>query len=124
MRIALDAMGGDFAPGPIVAGAVQAVASASDLTVVLVGDQGLVEKELARLGAGQNRIEVAHCTQAVEMGDSPVESLRKKPDNSISRCWRLMAEKQVDAIVGAGSTGAMLAGGLLTRQYLPARRRS
>src|SRR5262249_51801534 len=46
-----------------------------------------------------------------------------KPDNSITRCWRLMAEKKVDAIVGAGSTGAMVAGGLMTRKFLPHVRR-
>lgn len=123
MRIALDAMGGDFAPGPIVAGAVQAVAGANDLTVVLVGDQVKIDWELTQLGAGRDRLEIVHCSQIVDMGDSPVEGLRKKPDNSISRCWRLMAGKEVDAIVSAGSTGAMVAGGLMTRKFLPGVRR-
>lgn len=123
MRIALDAMGGDFAPGPIVAGAVQAVAAASELTVVLVGDQTRIESELARLGNIRDRIEVVHTSQVVDMGDSPVEALRKKPDNSITRCWRMMAEKKVDAIVSAGSTGAMVASGLMTRKFLPGVRR-
>jgi glycerol-3-phosphate acyltransferase PlsX len=123
MRIALDAMGGDFAPGPIVAGAVQAVAATPDLTVVLVGDQGRIEAELIQLGAHRDRLEIVHSSQVVDMGDSPVESLRKKPDNSITRCWRLMAEKKVDAIVGAGSTGAMVACGLMTRKFLKGVRR-
>jgi glycerol-3-phosphate acyltransferase PlsX len=122
MRIALDAMGGDFAPGPIVAGAVQAVAG-GDFTVVLVGDQAKIEPELARIGAPNDRLEIVHCSQIIDMGDSPVEALRKKPDNSISRCWRLMAERSVDAIVGAGSTGAMVAGGLMTRKFLEGVRR-
>jgi phosphate acyltransferase len=123
MRIALDAMGGDFAPGPIVAGAVQAVAAAPELTVVLVGDQAQIEAELARLGNVRERLEFAHTSQVVDMGDSPVEALRKKPDNSITRCWRMMAEKKVDAIVSAGSTGAMVASGLMTRKFLPGVRR-
>jgi glycerol-3-phosphate acyltransferase PlsX len=123
MRIALDAMGGDFAPGPIVAGAVQAVAGAGDLTVVLVGDQVQIDRELTQLGVDRDRLEIVHCSQIVDMGDSPVEALRKKPDNSISRCWRLMAGKEVDAIVSAGSTGAMVAGGLMTRKFLPGVRR-
>ncbi len=122
MRIALDAMGGDFAPGPIVAGAVQAVA-AGDFTVVLVGDQAKIEPELARIGAAGDRLEIVHCSQIIDMGDAPVEALRKKPDNSISRCWRLMAEKSVDAIVSAGNTGAMVAGGLMTRKFLEGVRR-
>jgi len=116
MRIALDAMGGDHAPGPIVVGAVQAVASNPELQVVLVGDQAQVR---ACLPEGvPDRIELFHCSQAVTMDETPVEALRKKPDNSISRCWQLLAEKKVDAIVSAGNTGAMVAGGLFRRRFL------
>lgn len=118
MRIALDAMGGDHAPGPIVGGAVQAVRANADMRVVLVGDEAkvrpLFEKE-KNLG---DRIETFHCTQVIGMEDSPVEGLRRKPDNSISRCWQLLAEKKVDAIVSAGNTGAMVAGGLRLRRFL------
>ena len=106
MRIALDAMGGDHAPGPIVAGAVQAVQADPDLHVVLVGDQAQVEPLLA--GADRARLELFHCTQVVGMEESPVFALRKKPDNSISRCWQLLAEKKVDAVVSAGNTAEML----------------
>jgi glycerol-3-phosphate acyltransferase PlsX len=116
MRIALDAMGGDHAPGPIVAGAVQAVAANADIQVVLVGDQSQVTACLA--GQVPERVELFHCSQAVAMDESPVEALRKKPDNSISRCWQLLAEKKVDAIVSAGNTGAMVAGGLFRRRFL------
>src|SRR5208282_947522 len=117
MQIALDAMGGDHAPGPIVAGAVQAVAADAHLRVVLVGDQAqllpcLPENKLP------DRIDIFHCTQAVGMDESPVQGLRKKPDNSISRCWQLLAERKVDAIVSAGNTGAMGAGGLRLRLFL------
>ncbi len=123
MRLALDAMGGDHAPGPTVAGAVQAVASLPDVSVVLVGDQSRIESELNRANSSRDRLEIFHCTQTIDMGDSPVEALRHKPDNSITRCWQLLAEKKVDAIVGAGSTGAMVAGGLRTRRFLPHVRR-
>ncbi|MFN4258418.1 MAG: phosphate acyltransferase PlsX [Gemmataceae bacterium] len=118
MQIALDAMGGDHAPGPVVAGAVQAVADNSELRVVLVGDQAQVQPCLEQAGGPHDRIEIFHCTQAVAMHEAPVEALRKKPDNSISRCWQLMAEKKVEAIVSAGNTGAMVAGGLLRRRFL------
>src|SRR5207248_11596216 len=117
-RVALDAMGGDVAPGPIVAGAVQAVAAFPDLTIVLVGDKPRVEAELAAREAVDPRLEVVHSAHAVGMHESPVEALKKKPDNSISRCWQLMATKQVDAVVSAGNTGAMVAGGLMTRKFL------
>lgn len=123
MRVALDAMGGDLAPGPIVAGAVQAVAASPEVTVVLVGDQQRIDAELSRLGASRERLELVHASQIIEMGESPIEALRKKPDNSIARCWQAMAEKKVDAIVSAGSTGAMVAAGLRTRRFLPNVRR-
>src|SRR5713226_1421705 len=123
MRIALDAMGGDHAPGPIVAGAVQAVASTPGLHVVLVGDQAQVQPCLAAVGGVPERIEIFHCTQVVTMEETPVEALRKKPDNSISRCWQLLAERKVEAIVSAGNTGAMVAGGLRLRRFLPNVRR-
>src|SRR5688572_28599506 len=111
MLIALDAMGGDHAPGPIVAGAVQAVQADPGLRVVLVGDQAQVEAALAQAGGSHDRIELFHCTQAVSMEESPVEALRKKPDSSISRCWQLLRQKKVDGLVSAGNTGAMVAGG-------------
>jgi glycerol-3-phosphate acyltransferase PlsX len=116
MRIALDAMGGDHAPGPIVAGAVQAALADPQLHVVLVGDQEQVEPLLA--DADRTRLEVFHCSQVVGMDESPVVALRRKPDNSIARCWQLLAQRKVDGIVGAGSTGAMVAGGLFTRRFL------
>jgi glycerol-3-phosphate acyltransferase PlsX len=115
MDIALDAMGGDHAPGPIVAGAVQAVATNPDLRVVLVGDRAQVEPHL---GAAKERLEIFHCTQVITMEEAPVLALRKKPDNSISRCWQLLAERKVSAIVSAGNTGAMVAGGLRLRRFL------
>ena len=117
MRIALDAMGGDHAPGPIVAGALQAIQAAADVTVVLVGDSAQIEPHLAG-DVSRDRLEIFHCSQRVGMDESPVEALRKKPDNSISRCWQLLAEKKVDAVVSAGNTGAMVAGGLRLRKFL------
>jgi glycerol-3-phosphate acyltransferase PlsX len=118
MQIALDAMGGDHAPGPIVAGAVHAVAANPELRVLLVGDRAQVEPCLAAAGPASDRIEVFHCTQVVTMEETPVLALRKKPDNSISRCWQLLAERKVEAIVSAGNTGAMVAAGLRLRRYL------
>jgi glycerol-3-phosphate acyltransferase PlsX len=124
MRIALDAMGGDHAPGPIVAGAVQAVAENPELTVVLVGDQSLVLPAVEAAGGNVgDRIDLFHCTQQVTMEETPVEALRKKPDNSISRTWQLLAERKVEAIVSAGNTGAMVAGGLRLRRFLKGVRR-
>jgi glycerol-3-phosphate acyltransferase PlsX len=117
MRIALDAMGGDHAPAPIVAGALQALAADADLTVVLVGDSTAIEA-LLPADAPRARLEIHHATQVVGMDESPVEALRAKPDNTITHLWKLMVGKKVDAIVGAGNTGAMVAGGLFSRRFL------
>ncbi len=118
MRIALDARGGDHAPEPIVAGAIEAVKDNPGLEVVLVGDQEQVERCLSQASAERARLPIFHCTQVVTMEETPVVALRKKPDNSISRCWQLLAERKVDAIVSAGNTGAMVAGGLRLRRFL------
>ncbi len=123
MRVALDAMGGDVAPGPIVAGAVHAVRADQGLRVVLVGDQAQIDRALAEQGGKHDRLEVFHCSQVITMEDSPVLGLRKKPDSSIARCWQLMAEKKVEAIVSAGNTGAVVAAGLRLRRFLPNVRR-
>src|SRR5688500_625170 len=118
MQIALDAMGGDHAPGPIVAGAVHALQADPEMRVVLVGDRAQVEHSLAGADSVRDRLDIFHCTQVITMEETPVLALRKKPDNSIRRCWQLLAEGKVDAIVSAGNTGAMVAGGLRLRLFL------
>ena len=125
MRIALDAMGGDHAPGPIVVGAVEAIGDRDDLTVVLVGDQGRIEAELANVPDDvRARLPIVHANQVIGMHEKPVEALRKKRDNSISKCWGLMAAGEVDAVVSAGHTGAMVASSLLNaKMFLPGVRR-
>jgi phosphate acyltransferase len=118
MRIALDAMGGDYAPGPIVLGAVKAVRNDPEVRVVLVGDTAQIEPHLTDAGDARSRLEIVHASQVVTMEESPLLALRKKPDNSISRCWQLLAEHKVDAVVSAGNTGAMVAGGFRLRLFL------
>src|ERR1043166_2502901 len=111
-------MGGDHAPGPIVAGAVRAAHADPELRIVLVGDQAQVEAHLKDSAAVRDRLEIFHCTQVVTMEEKPVDALRKKPDNSISRCWQQLAERKVDAIVSAGHTGAMVAAGFKLKLFL------
>ncbi len=125
MRIALDAMGGDHAPGPIVTGAVEVVSEHPDLTVVLVGDRDQIEAELAKTpDAPLDRLPIVHASQVVGMDEKPVEALRKKRDNSISKCWGLMAAGDVKAVVSAGNTGAMVASALFNaKMFLPGVRR-
>jgi glycerol-3-phosphate acyltransferase PlsX len=125
MRIALDAMGGDHAPGPIVTGAVEAVLQDEDLTVVLVGDRTRIEAELAKAAqVPSDRLPIVHASQVIGMEDKPVQALRSKRDNSISKSWSLMASGDVKAVVSAGNTGAMVASAMLNnKMFLPHVRR-
>lgn len=110
MRIALDAMGGDYAPKNTVAGAVMALREYPRITkLFLTGDEQAIKAELATLGCADPRIEIVHTTQVVEMSDAAVEAVRRKKDSSVSRAVDLVKAGQADAIVSAGHTGAAVA---------------
>lgn len=102
--IALDAMGGDRAPGETVAGAV--AAASEGVEVLLVGDEPIIKVELDSLSAD---LPVVHAPEAVDMGDDPARALREKPDSSISVAARLVRDGSAGAFVSAGSTGAAMA---------------
>jgi len=118
MRIALDAMGGDVAPQPNIDGAIAALDAHPNLEILLVGDQALLEKLLSQTHGSQPRLKIVPSEGIAEMGEKPMEALLKKPNCSIAICWKLMAAKEVDAVVSAGSTGAVVAAGLRTRLFL------
>lgn len=108
MKIALDAMGGDRAPGVIVAGAIQALREYKDLEVILVGDEKRVKRELAKYRTKGLPLSIIHASQVVEMDELPTTALRKKKDSSIMVAARLVKEKRAQAIVSAGNTGAAM----------------
>ncbi|MFO0945863.1 MAG: phosphate acyltransferase PlsX [Planctomycetota bacterium] len=118
MRIAIDAMGGDFAPEPIVKGTLDALTADHTIEVVLVGDRHQVEPVARQSDVDQARIEYAHTTEVVGMDESPAKAMRGKPNSSINVCWKLLADGAVDGIISAGNTGAVVAGGLRTRRFL------
>ena len=119
MPIALDGMGGDNAPEPNVVGAITAINANPDLYVSIVGDETQLNAMLSeRLDEPTDRIKVVPAEDVVGMDEKPTEALRKKPNSSIAVCWKLMAAKEVDAVVSAGNTGAVVASGLRTRLFL------
>jgi glycerol-3-phosphate acyltransferase PlsX len=121
VRIALDAMGTDRAPAAEVAGAVAAVRGSlpGDLQVVLVGDEGTIREELARIGDIPPGIEIHHASERVTAEDAPATVLRRKPDSSIAVGLRLHKEGKAAAFVSAGSTGAVMASSLFILRPLP-----
>ena len=118
MRIALDAMGGDDAPEINIDGAIAAVQAFPELEVLLVGDEPVLKELLSNRGYADDRLIVTPADGAVGMHEKPTDALRQKPNCSIAVCWKLMATKEVDAVVSAGNTGAVVAAGLRTRLFL------
>ncbi len=110
MRIAVDAMGGDFAPREIVAGTLDAARQLKGLTkLFLVGDQAAIQAELGKSADIPDLIEIRHASEIVGMEESPANAIRKKKDSSISRSVDLVKEGVADAVFSAGNTGAAVA---------------
>ena len=92
MRLALDAMGGDFGPRPNVSGALHALAASPDLSLTLVGDEAQLRPLLDAAGDyPADRLTVLHSPDVVGMKEKPVDAFRKKPHNSIALSWKLVA---------------------------------
>lgn len=111
MKIAVDAMGGDFAPYEIIKGSVEAQRE-WDIEIILVGDRVQIENELKRYPGNLEQIQVCHTTEIITNEDKPVHAVRQKKDSSMIRGLNLVKEGKADAFVSAGNTGALLAGSL------------
>jgi len=118
VKIAVDAMGGDYGPAVVVEGAV-AAASEHGLPVVLVGDQSAVERELAPHRAASLPVSVRHASQVVGMAELPSQALRRKRDSSLRVAADLVKEGEAAAFVSAGNTGAAMAIGMFVLGVLP-----
>jgi phosphate acyltransferase len=119
MRIALDAMGGDFGPPSLVAGAVMALREYHHIQkLYLVGDQRQIETELEKHRCNDSRIEIVHSMQVVEMSDKAWSAVRRKKHSSVSRAVDLVKHDQADAIVSAGHTGAAVAASIVKLRTL------
>lgn len=120
MRIAIDAMGGDHAPNEIVHGAVEGLHFLEDGDeLVLVGQQERIQPLLPSDPAVRRRVGIHHASQIIEMEDSPVEALRVKKDSSIGVMAKLAADRQVDAVISAGNTGACAAACQVRMRTMP-----
>ena len=111
VKVAVDAMGGDNAPSEIVKGAVEAVEERKDISVVLVGNQPIVEEELAKYQYPKEQIEIRHASEVILTEEPPVNAIRSKKDSSIVVGMKMVKAGEADAFVSAGSSGAILVGG-------------
>lgn len=111
--IALDAMGGDYAPEETVKGAVEAVHDYPEIKVILVGKEELIKEQLSRYSYREDAIDIVNAPEVIDMGDVPTKAIREKKASSLVVAMRLVKEGNADAVVSAGSTGAILVGGQL-----------
>ncbi len=124
MKVYLDAMGGDYAPAAVVEGALEALQKYPSLTLELAGPLQAVQAEVDRVFAGapaavRERALLTDCPELIENCESPVMAVRKKKASAIVDGMVKLKDKQVDAFVSAGSTGAVLAGGMFRLGRIP-----
>lgn len=115
MKIAVDAMGGDYAPLSIVAGAIAAAKSGKDLEIILVGK----ETEIRSSVNVPRDMRIIEATEKIENDDQPLMALRRKRGSSMVIALEMLRDKQVDAVVSAGNTGAFMAGASLLVGRIP-----
>ncbi len=113
VNVAVDAMGGDNAPKEIVKGAIEAINENKNIKVFLVGKEPLILEELKNYTYDRSQLEVVHAEEVIEMAEPPVMAIRKKKDSSIVKGMNMVKDGTCDAIVSAGSSGAILVGGQL-----------
>jgi glycerol-3-phosphate acyltransferase PlsX len=113
MRVALDAMGGDYAPSVNIEGAVETVNEHVDIDVILVGNESVIEKELQNKRYHASRISIRHASQVIDMHESSTAAIRRKKDSSIRVGIDLVKSGKVDAFVSAGHSGVVMATSLL-----------
>ena len=117
--IAVDAMGGDHGPEVVVSGALAALPVDFPYDLHLYGDSEAIEAELARHTSNELPVTIIACTQDIEMGESPASAIRSKKDSPIVRSMTDQKAGRVQAVVSAGSTGAMVAASLIILGRLP-----
>ncbi len=120
MIIALDAMGGDFAPNATIEGAILASEIlAGDCQILLIGDKSLIEDQLALHNITPGRFNILHAEEVIEMGEHPAKAFPQKPNSSIAKGFGLLMGGKANAFCSAGNTGAMMVGSLFTIKALP-----
>jgi phosphate acyltransferase len=114
MNIALDMMGGDFAPEELVKGVRDYLSEKPPATVSLIGDEQMLLPLLAQYGIAANACRMIPSTEVIGMNEHPLKALKGKPNSSIAIGFHLLSTGKVDAFISAGNTGAMLIGSLYT----------
>ncbi|MEW9094008.1 MAG: phosphate acyltransferase PlsX [Clostridiaceae bacterium] len=112
MIIAVDGMGGDFAPSEVVLGCVEAIKEFNDIKIIITGNEELILKELHKYKYDTNKISVVDAKEVIDPNEPPVMAIRRKKDSSLVKALNLVKQKEAHGIISAGSTGAFMAGAL------------
>jgi len=120
MKIGLDVMGGDYAPGAILEGAFDASGSLlPGEKIVLIGDEKAIRDKAGKEGIDLDQFELVPSSEIIEMGEHPARAFSQKDDSSIAVGYRLLKEGRIDGFASAGNTGAMLIGASYTVNVIP-----
>lgn len=111
VKVAVDAMGGDNAPEEIIKGAIKAINKENNIKVFLVGKEEILKAELKKYEYNKEQLEIIHATEVIATEEPPVMAIRKKKDSSLVKAMNMVKRKEADALVSAGSSGAILVGG-------------
>lgn len=112
MVISVDGMGGDFSPEAIVEGVVLAV-NEYDVNIIITGIEDKIKKELAKYTYNHEKIHIVNTKEIITPNEHPVMAIKHKKDSSMYKAIELVKNKEADAVISAGSTGALMAGALL-----------
>ncbi len=113
VKVAIDVMGGDYAPGEIVSGALAALTVLQDLHITLVGRENDIQGSIKGLNYPAERGAINHAEEVIEGDDDPGLSIRRKKESSMVKALQMVRSDEADAVLSAGNTGAFMAGGLL-----------
>ena len=113
MKIIIDTLGGDYSPDEMIKGAITAVNLIQDVEIILTGDKAYIEKFLADFGYQGDKIEIVDAPEEISCNESPTMAIRQKKNSSlVVGLDMLKANDDIVGLISAGSTGAVLAGGL------------
>ncbi len=113
IKLAIDVMGGDYSPVEQVKGTMDALRKDEEICVVLCGDEGAIKAELAKYQYDESRVEIRHADEVISGEEVPTKAIKTKKNSSMVVAYELLKSGEVDGLVSSGSTGALLAGGVL-----------
>jgi glycerol-3-phosphate acyltransferase PlsX len=120
MKIGIDIMGGDFAPGETLLGAIAARKELPLSTeIVLIGNEDVILSSLRKENVDPSSFTIINCSEVIGMAEHPTKAIQQKPDSSISKGFQLLKEGKIDSFASAGNTGAMLVGAMFSVKTIP-----